>query len=647
MKKFLFLLMSLFLAITLVSCGEKKVVEKSQLRAPTLELTENVVSWQGNTKAKGYVVKVDGVEMPEQTETSYTINADEFGEYEVSVKAIAKDTNLYKDSGWSATLTYVKDDSLLPQTTLFLVGDSTVCSFTDKYYFPRYGYGTQVGNYLSSKVKINNLALSGRSSNSFIVEDNYSTLKADIKAGDYLMIGFGHNDEKDGDSRYASPTASTQTVGSFKYNLYEYYIKVALNAGATPILCTPVVRANDKNDYSGDSAHITKNGDYRQAIIDLGNEKNVTVVDLTTETKNLYTSLGYEEAICMHAIYKAKNVAPEGATPILEPNMDGVDKTHLNIFGAKMVAYFIANALKKSDCDLSKYVMGANVKPTKETCFIPNENYVYKPYSAPEAEDLAEYKNMIATTEGEDGNLAYTHYETISDGWYGTAFGNTGGNPLSSVNGFRAKEISAGVFEVGQYLIDSEGKINAKGKFSSSEDGFAIAFKQVSINDNFKISCDVEILQQPNTKQTAFGLMLRDDIILNQSTSDTISSNFVASGLLTNDIVKNTVTNTETGSMHALFSRSSEGLKKGASSSNKIESYYEVGDTAHCEIVRTGQVVNVTLVYKGVIYTETYTDFDFVAEDKDYMYVGMFATRGTVAKFTNVVYTYTGEAQGA
>mgnify|MGYP003523179039 FL=1 len=48
-------------------------------------------------------------------------------------------------------------------STLWVVGDSTLSSFDDKYYYPRYGYGTKLGCYLNSKVQVNNLALSGRS----------------------------------------------------------------------------------------------------------------------------------------------------------------------------------------------------------------------------------------------------------------------------------------------------------------------------------------------------------------------------------------------------------------------------------------------------------------------------------------------------
>lgn len=66
-------------------------------------------------------------------------------------------------------------------------------------------------------------------------------------------------------------------------------------------MLTPIVRANSSDDYTGASGHITKYGDYRQAIIELGQEVNVDVLDLTLKTKELYLEKGYDEAIKFHA----------------------------------------------------------------------------------------------------------------------------------------------------------------------------------------------------------------------------------------------------------------------------------------------------------------------------------------------------------
>ena len=84
----------------------------------------------------------------------------------------------------------------IDMSTLWVIGDSTLSSFNDKYYYPRYGYGTKLGCYLNDKVTVRNIALSGRSSKSYKKEPEYKELLENMKQGDFLIIGFGHNDEK-------------------------------------------------------------------------------------------------------------------------------------------------------------------------------------------------------------------------------------------------------------------------------------------------------------------------------------------------------------------------------------------------------------------------------------------------------------------
>ncbi|MDE7162230.1 MAG: hypothetical protein K2N65_05685, partial [Anaeroplasmataceae bacterium] len=252
-----------------------------ELSAPSITLSENIVSWQGVDNADGYIVNLNGTDLEEQTETTYTINPSEEGEYEVVVRAVSHDTTHFTNSSTSNKVTYHYEVPFekVP-ATLFVVGDSTLASFADSYFYPRYGYGTQLGNYFDEAITVNNLALSGRSSKSFITEDNYTALKNTLKAGDYLLIGFGHNDEKSDDAaRFTDASKPLTDSGSFKYSLYEYYIKLAIEKGATPILCTPIVRADKNNIYTASSGHVTSTGDYAQAIVELGQEKNVTVIN--------------------------------------------------------------------------------------------------------------------------------------------------------------------------------------------------------------------------------------------------------------------------------------------------------------------------------------------------------------------------------
>lgn len=247
---------------------------------------------------------------------------------------------------------------------VYLVGDSTVCNYTtsdnaDKV-FPRNGYGMWVGNYLNQNATVVNLALSGRSSKSFLTEDEYTTLTSSITAGDYLIIGFGHNDEKSEDAtRYTNPTGDVNDQTSFQYHLYTYYIKVALDAGAYPILCTPIVRRNTNNNYDGSSGHVTNGGDYAQAIVNLGATYNVPVVHLRDLTKQLYLSLSETETAKLHA-----------TTDKVEAN---VDNTHLSSYGAAQVAYLFCKALLDTNSGLADYVDQSKlVAPTYEDVIIKN-----------------------------------------------------------------------------------------------------------------------------------------------------------------------------------------------------------------------------------------------------------------------------------
>ena len=167
-------------------------------------------------------------------------------------------SNSSNNSESSANLESSSSINELKEIKVYMVGDSTVCSFEDDYYYPRYGYGTQLHKYLKEEASVVNLALSGRSSKSFLLESNYQTLKDSISEGDYLLIGFGHNDEKTEEGRYTNPNTSISEDGSLKKSLYDNYIKIAQDVGATPILLTPIVRLSTSNDYgANNNTHVT------------------------------------------------------------------------------------------------------------------------------------------------------------------------------------------------------------------------------------------------------------------------------------------------------------------------------------------------------------------------------------------------------
>ncbi len=476
---------------------------------------------------------------------------------------------------------------------LYVVGDSTLALFHDAYYYPRYGYATKLNCFLDSNVNVINLALSGRSSKSFIKEENYSKLKEMLDKNDYLFIGFGHNDEKcDDNLRFTSANLNIEDKNSFKYYLYEFYIKLALERGAIPILCTPIVRNSITNDYTGVSAHITKDGNYQKAIIDLANKIGVYYIDLTTITKELYLSLGYDEACYFHAWVNS--------------SIKSVDATHLNTFGAKLMAYFVCCEIKKTKLSLANHIINL-IKPIKSIDLVSNPDYKEPIYEGFDA------KKYVPKT-----------WTGFSDGWYGTAFGDCGDSPIEKGNCFIA-------YEQNNEFIVGQNAGTPKGKISLGTDGIAMIFKQISIDDNIKISAKVKVLETKEIKQAGFGLMIRDDIYVEQNLPNSnIRSNYIAAGFYTSE-----------GFTNIIYKRENTSF----TNENNLETgFYKANDEAYLEITRLGQSINVMVHYKGKSYEKNYYDFDLAAIDNKYYYIGMFATRGTVCSFSEVVVADLGKA---
>lgn len=186
-------------------------------------------------------------------------------------------------------------------------------------------------NTTDSAVVINNTALSSRSSKSFATEKNYEALTNGIGKGDYLFISFGHNDEYPQVERYADPYGDSSTEGSYKWYLKTKYIDVALEAGATPVLVSSVVKRNYIDGNYQPQFHAA----YREAMIELVEEyaqQGITIpfIDLHSKMDELYQELTDEESKLLHASYNVAEFNDEGqkkVISILIANEDTTDMT--------------------------------------------------------------------------------------------------------------------------------------------------------------------------------------------------------------------------------------------------------------------------------------------------------------------------------
>jgi pectinesterase len=216
-------------------------------------------------------------------------------------------------------------DGGLRATTVFVAGDSTAALWPVSTR-PKAGWGQALAPFLNSRVvQVDDEALSGASSKSFIEVGLLDKILAAIRPGDYLLISFGHNDEKT-DSRHTDPYTTFQQY-------LNRYIDGARTRGARPVLVTPVERRRfDANGHA-----VASHGDYPAAMRALGAAEDVPVVDLTTLSMQLWDQLG-PEATKSYFLWQ---------DPGVNPNFpDGVqDNTHFQAHGAIELARIVVRAM--------------------------------------------------------------------------------------------------------------------------------------------------------------------------------------------------------------------------------------------------------------------------------------------------------------
>ena len=222
--------------------------------------------------------------------------------------------------------------------TIFMIGNSTMA---DKPYAngnPEKGWGQVFPLYFKEGIKIENHAVNGRSTKSFIDEGRWDSVLEKIKPGDYVIMEFGHNDEKKDDpKRYAAPRTDYRT------NLIKF-ISETRSKGGTPVLATPIVRRRfDENGNFYDT-----HGEYPVVVRELAKEYNVPLLDLHKKTEQMLKEYGVElsKKLFLHISPVEYKSLPEGRT----------DDTHLSPFGAFKVCDLAVEELRISLPELVKWL---------------------------------------------------------------------------------------------------------------------------------------------------------------------------------------------------------------------------------------------------------------------------------------------------
>lgn len=222
---------------------------------------------------------------------------------------------------------------------VLIAGDSTAASWVQSR-APQAGWGQALGYFLADDVDVLNRAVSGRSTKSFIDEGKWEALVAEVRAGDVVLISFGHNDSRDDAiARY------TQADGEYRANLVRFARDVE-SKGALPVILSPVARRL----WEG-PAMVETHGLYALNSRIAADTAPTLFIDLSNLSVAYFETLGREGT-------KADFLwlTPENANARFP---DGVeDNTHFSALGACGVAYVIATGL--SDSSATRTLVKAN-----------------------------------------------------------------------------------------------------------------------------------------------------------------------------------------------------------------------------------------------------------------------------------------------
>ena len=183
---------------------------------------------------------------------------------------------------------------------IYLIGDSTVRN-TDK---EQWGWGSILSNYFDAdKISVNNQAMAGRSTRTFIKENRWHRVDSMLKPGDYVLMQFGHNEGSKPDTNKAGyrgvlkgtgeetveltwPNGTKESVHTYGWYLRKF-IRETKAKGATPIVLSMIPR----NEFR-DGKVLRADNDYGKWAKEVAEQEKVAFINLNGITADKYDQWG-------------------------------------------------------------------------------------------------------------------------------------------------------------------------------------------------------------------------------------------------------------------------------------------------------------------------------------------------------------------
>ncbi len=220
--------------------------------------------------------------------------------------------------------------------TIYLIGDSTMADkpTADN---PERGWGQMLPRFFERSVTIENHAKNGRSTRSFLAETLWMPIVSKLKEGDYVIIQFGHNDEKEEKvDRYTSPK-------DYRKNLIKFVAESRENK-ANPILCTPIMRRR----FDKDGKFYDEHGVYPDIVREVAKEYKVPLIDMHRKSEKLIIAFGPDRSKMIFlwiepGVYKS---LPDGKQ----------DNTHFSEYGATKMAELAVEGIRELKLDFVRFL---------------------------------------------------------------------------------------------------------------------------------------------------------------------------------------------------------------------------------------------------------------------------------------------------
>lgn len=219
---------------------------------------------------------------------------------------------------------------------LYLAGDSTMAN--KPLDLPERGWGMALGAFFQDPATVQNHAMNGRSTLSFITEGRWQKIVAALQPGDAVIIQFGHNDEK-----IEKTGVGTDVKTAFPDNLRRFVRDVRAK-GATAILATPVCRRK----FDANGKLVPTHGAYPDAIRRVAVEEKVPLLELENATETWLQAEGDEttKKYFMWIEPGRFSKIPEGAK----------DNTHFVAAGAEKVASLAVAQIREQKLPLAAWL---------------------------------------------------------------------------------------------------------------------------------------------------------------------------------------------------------------------------------------------------------------------------------------------------